>query len=1037
MRGRWRGAESLLSSIDLARHVPHCMQPFRRGYAGVIILLLILFSVTPAMAAESADPGSTSAPATAAALVSPWATQDVGLVGVAGSAEDSGDTFSVKGSGEDIWGTADSFRYFFRELTGDGQITARVAWVQNTHESAKAGVMIRETLAADSKNVIMELTPANGVIFQRRDLTGGPSSWVSGPFLSAPYWVRLVRSGNLFWAYVSADGQSWELVAAQTIQMASTVRIGLAVTSHDNTRLCTGWFDGVQLTGSGLSARWSTADVGQVGVAGSVATGTYTVKGSGEDIWGTADGFRFVYQQLAGDGQITARVAALENTHESAKAGIMIRETLTAGSRNAVMEITPGNGAIFQRRHDPDAPSVYTPGPHVPVPYWVRLVRSGKTVTAYASTDGYEWIMVGADTVDMGSTVYVGLAVASHDNSRLCTAQFDNVELTGWNRRTVITATDLGHLGGNWSEAVAVNEAGIVAGNSRIASGDIHAFVWNNGVMTDLGAQGTSSKAVAINSSGDVVGNNQTAAGSRGFIWRNGVMTDLGTLGGATTEVADMNDAGEVVGKSTTASGANHGFRWKDGVMTDLGTLGGTTSYAVDINSVGQIVGTSEIAPYGWRGFLWSNGSLIDLGPFPYPIDINLNTFATKINETGTIVGYGNYFPSGHYTHPFLWKNGLMTDIGADAFFGDHGHAADINHLEQVVGSFTIHAPPAAGFLWQDGRLEPVGPYDNSAFSHALRINDNGEVIGYNFLLVGSSSTVHHAFTWKGGKLTYLPTPFGEVSDAAAISNAGRIAGTNAGRAVLWSREVVPNAPDSIGTFRGGAWYLDRNGNRAWDAGDSAFSFGNPGDAPVSGRWDGGNAAKVGVFRGGAWYLDLNGNGAWDAGVDLVRSFGIASDIPVVGDWTGNGTTNIGVFRNGQWFLDLDGSGTWGSTDAIYSSGGSTYTFGIPGDIPVTGDWNGSGTTKIGVVRGNTWFLDMNGNGSWDEGIDASYSFGIPGDTPVTGDWTGTGITRIGVVRGGSIWYLDINGNGAWDDGADAVVSGFGILGDLPVTGNW
>lgn len=605
----------------------------------------------------------------------------------------------------------------------------------------------------------------------------------------------------------------------------------------------------------------------------------------------------------------------------------------------------------------------------------------------------------------------------------------------------VITVTDLGHLGGSWSEAVAVNEAGIVIGNSKTSSGVIHAFKWKAGVMLDLGTLGSSSKAIAINSAGEVVGNNQTTAGSRAFIWRNGVMTDLGTLGGTTSEVADINDSGEVVGKSTTCSGSMHAFLWKDGVMNDLGTLGGINSYAVDINNVGQVVGTSQIAPYGERGFLWWNGCMVDLGPFPNQFDYGYDSYALKINEAGSVVGYGTYF--AHYTHPFFWKDGEMTDIGEDSFFGDHGSSADINDLDQVVGDFTTHGTSAAGFMCQDGMLEPVGPHDNFTYSNALRVNDNGEAIGYNYFLISTTMTINHAFTWKGGRLTYLPAPFGEQSVARALNNSGQIAGINANRAVLWSRQLVPDVLESVGMFRGGAWYLDKNGNKTWDAGDASLSFGNPGDIPVAGRWDGGSTSKIGVFRDGTWYLDVNGNGTWDAGVDIVRSFGTSSDIPVVGDWTGNGTTNIGVFRNGEWFLDLDGNGIWGYnglpwgyTDAIYQHG-NTYTFGIPGDKPVTGDWTGSGASKIGVVRGNTWYLDMNGNGSWDDGIDAVTSFGLPSDVPITGDWTGTGITRIGVVRDGSSWFLDINGNGTWDDGADAVIYGFGIPGDLPVTGNW
>jgi YD repeat-containing protein len=138
---------------------------------------------------------------------------------------------------------------------------------------------------------------------------------------------------------------------------------------------------------------------------------------------------------------------------------------------------------------------------------------------------------------------------------------------------------------------------------------------------------------------------------------------------------------------------------------------------------------------------------------------------------------------------------------------------------------------------------------------------------------------------------------------------------------------------------------------------------------------------KIGVFRNGAWYLDTNGNGVWDAGTDTVTTFGLPGDIPVTGDWTGTGTAKIGVFRNGVWYLDANGNGVWdGGTDT------AAY-FGLAGDIPVVGDWNGTGTSKIGVFRDGVWYLDTNGNGVWDGGTDTAAYFGTTGDQPVTGKW--------------------------------------------------
>ena len=185
----------------------------------------------------------------------------------------------------------------------------------------------------------------------------------------------------------------------------------------------------------------------------------------------------------------------------------------------------------------------------------------------------------------------------------------------------------------------------------------------------------------------------------------------------------------------------------------------------------------------------------------------------------------------------------------------------------------------------------------------------------------------------------------------------------------------------------------------------------------------------IGVFRAaGEWYLDMNQNGTWDAG-DRTFVFGTTGDRPVTGDWIGDGTSRAGVLHGNTWYLDANNNG-------VFDPGvDATYQFGNAGDSPVIGDWTGTGTDKIGVFRSGTWYFDVNGNGVWDNGIDTSTSFGIATDIPVTGDWTGSGATKIGVVRGNT-WFLDMNGNGTWDTGVDATYS-FGISGDKPVSGDW
>jgi len=149
---------------------------------------------------------------------------------------------------------------------------------------------------------------------------------------------------------------------------------------------------------------------------------------------------------------------------------------------------------------------------------------------------------------------------------------------------------------------------------------------------------------------------------------------------------------------------------------------------------------------------------------------------------------------------------------------------------------------------------------------------------------------------------------------------------------------------------------------------------------------------KIGVFRAdtGEWFLDMNGNGGWDGcGVDkCFGPFGVDGDLPIVGDWNGTGQVAIGAFRpsTGEWFLDMNGNGGWDGCGVDKCFG----PFGVDGDLPIVGDWNGTGQVAIGVFRPSTgeWFLDMNGNGRWDGyGVDRCFGpFGVAGDLPIVGD---------------------------------------------------
>jgi hypothetical protein len=171
------------------------------------------------------------------------------------------------------------------------------------------------------------------------------------------------------------------------------------------------------------------------------------------------------------------------------------------------------------------------------------------------------------------------------------------------------------------------------------------------------------------------------------------------------------------------------------------------------------------------------------------------------------------------------------------------------------------------------------------------------------------------------------------------------------------------------------------------------------------------------IFRNGSWYLR---NSSTTGSADETFAFGSPGDIPVAGDWLGTGTITPGVVRNGIWYLRY--TNTPGVAD-------KSFAFGNPGDIPVTGHWGGPGTmTTPGVFRNGTWYLrNANTTGAADE----TFAFGSPGDHPITGDWLGTGTVTPGVFRNG-LWYLRNSNNSGIADTTFA----FAGPGDIPVTGD-
>lgn len=291
----------------------------------------------------------------------------------------------------------------------------------------------------------------------------------------------------------------------------------------------------------------------------------------------------------------------------------------------------------------------------------------------------------------------------------------------------------LGALGGTGGEASDM-EGGRIVGHAETADGDFLAFLWQNGVMQNLGALPNSvlpsSRATDLNSTVQVVGFSLTdlpdgTSAEHAFLWQNGTMLDLGTLGGPTSRALGINAAGVIVGFAQNAAGRERAARWVNGVIQGLGTLGGLHSAAIGINDAGVIVGRAQTKNEKFKAFVWRNGSMRALGTLDGGF-----AQANAINSAGRIVGSATVKSTG-FEHAVLWKDGKVIELGL--LPGDTESAAlDIDDAGRITGYSqrgTATGTRTRLFLWENGVMKNLG---NSAGkpNRGLGISPAGHLVG-------------------------------------------------------------------------------------------------------------------------------------------------------------------------------------------------------------------------------------------------------------------------------------------------------------------
>lgn len=352
-------------------------------------------------------------------MLAGFSTQDIGVTMIPGYAgyDSATGTFSLGGSGDDIWGTSDEFRFAYTTLTGDGEILARVTAVENTSGWAKAGVMIRETLNGDSKHAMMVVTPSNGTAFQYRSSTGGSSGNSNTGGFAAPYWVKLVRSGNTLTGYRSSNGTNWTQQSSTTISMTSTVYIGLAIGAGNNDNLNDTTFTNVSLSGNIGAIPAANGLPAPLGLTLSVGTGT------GINLaWTDGEGETGYVIERSADG------AAWTVVTTTAADVTSYSDNNLSGSRRYFYRISAADAAgrspastVQSIVNRPSAPT------NVEVTSWTTssLIidwRDTDEETGYRierSTDGTTWTVLGTVGANVPSYTNTGLSTATQYRYRV------------------------------------------------------------------------------------------------------------------------------------------------------------------------------------------------------------------------------------------------------------------------------------------------------------------------------------------------------------------------------------------------------------------------------------------------------------------------------------------------------------------------------------------------------------------------------------------------------------------------------------------
>ncbi|PTY05427.1 hypothetical protein DB347_13680, partial [Opitutaceae bacterium EW11] len=392
-------------------------------------------TTTPTTTTDTTTTTPTTTPVvTTPAFVSQYSSSDVGTVGVAGNTnyEATSGVFSISGAGSDIGGTVDAFQFAAAPVSGDTQSTVKIESFAVANSTARAGLMLRESTTANGIFAGVLVSGSGSVQFVRRTITGGAALVTAGKTLPFPIYLRLNRVGSIFTAWYSSNGSTWATLGSVEFSMASSARMGLAVSSKSISQLGV-----IRASAPSLDAGSSTTlsgltvfDIGasNANASASASGNQISLTGCGDFVPGAArESLALLGKKNAVNLAIATQVLPFRAGTLPSRAGLTIRESLSDNARMASLCIDSQGRVVFEYRTSPGGFAVTTTFNETA--RHLLLDRVGKVITAMVSDDGNTWRTIATTSIRYSQATYIGLVTASSQASTPVTADFDGFEV--------------------------------------------------------------------------------------------------------------------------------------------------------------------------------------------------------------------------------------------------------------------------------------------------------------------------------------------------------------------------------------------------------------------------------------------------------------------------------------------------------------------------------------------------------------------------------------------------------------------------------